>query len=143
LNNAHIIGADLKDADLRAAILDYADLSGSNLVQTELGAIGFRPVYWIETMLGDPNARFYYYNPYPEPIDAYPIGNADVVAHLFRTNLSDTDLTGARVYDRQLKLAGSLWGATLPDGTMYDGRYQSEKEEGFFGWDQPYPYPYP
>jgi len=37
--------------------------------------------------------------------------------------LAFSDLTGAAVSQEQLMTTYMLWGATLPDGSRYDGRY--------------------
>ena len=49
--------------------------------------------------------------------------------NLTGADFSFSDLTGAYLTVDQMKECGSLWNATLPDGSRYDGRWQLPLEE--------------
>jgi len=65
-------------------------------------------------------------------------------AHLQGCNLARADLTGAKLTradlrgadftDEQLAETKRLWGATMPDGSVYDGRYNLNGDLQFARW---------
>lgn len=93
LQGADLIEADLSFVDFHQAEMEFVDLSNANLSGAKLTR-----------------------------------------ANLIGANLSGTDLTRASLYKanlrgcrnltgEQLKKAKRLWGAIMPDGESYDGRY--------------------
>ena len=101
LIHAHLEGADLMNADLEGvdfhqAHMEFADLSSANLNGAKM----------VRATLKGAN-----------------FSKADLTgADLFKANLVDAiGLTPA-----QLRTAKRLIGATLPDGKLYDGRYNLE-----------------
>ena len=93
LQGADLIEADLSNVDFHQAEMEFVDLSNANLSTAKLTR-----------------------------------------ANLIGANLSGTDLTSADLYKanlrgcrnltgEQLKKAKRLWGAIMPDGDSYDGRY--------------------
>ena len=93
LQQADLHGANMRDANLSMADLRWADLSGANLTGARLNRANLRGADLSETNLQG--------------------------ALMTRANLQ-----GARnLTDAQLAQASRLRGATLPDGSYYDGRY--------------------
>lgn len=103
---ANLSQASLHKADLHQARLQFADLSGADLSEAKLTR---SRLMW---------------------------------ANLSRANLSGADmykvnLTGAKnLTAAQLRRAKRLFGAILPDGSTYDGRYQLKGDLEFAGWGQ-------
>jgi uncharacterized protein YjbI with pentapeptide repeats len=133
LSNADLNGVNLSNADLREANLSRANLTGANLFSADLSHANLSP-----TAIG--GAELMYAN-----LTGANLRGTDLTrASLRQTNLSGADLTGAylsranlrhaklsradlsganlrNVKDwtsEQLAQAGSLVGATLPDGTV-------------------------
>jgi hypothetical protein len=93
LQNADLMDADLCNTDLHQADLEYADLSNAQLRAAKLTRASLR----------DAN------------LDRADLTQAD----LYKANLR-----GVRnLTDEQLSHARQLWGATMPDGSPYDGRF--------------------
>lgn len=93
LEGADLMGADLSNVDFHQAHLDFADLSMTNLRAAKLSR-------------------------------AYLIGANFSMADLSRADLYKANFRGARnLTDDRLMKALRLWGATMPDGQPYDGRY--------------------
>ncbi|MEJ2265395.1 MAG: pentapeptide repeat-containing protein [Anaerolineales bacterium] len=91
--DADLMGADLRSVDLHQAQLEFSDLSKANLSAAKLTR-----------------------------------------ANLHGANLDQVDLTRADLYkanlrrvnnltDEQLSRVKRLWGAVMPDGSIYNGRY--------------------
>lgn len=102
LCSAWFDGANLKDAqlyssDLQGASFHYASLEYAELYSSNLSRVAFWATYL-------PNAGL-------------------VDANLDGANFKYVNLEGARVTKAQLQKAYSLRGTILPDGTLYDGRF--------------------
>lgn len=93
MGNADLMGADLQGVDLHQANLEFADLRKAQLSAAKLNR-----------------------------------------ASMYRANFDQADLTFADLYkanlrgaqnltERQLAAANQLLGAIMPDGTIYDGRF--------------------
>ncbi len=111
LIHAHLEGADLMNADLEGvdfhqAHMEFADLSSANLAGAKM----------VRATLKSAN-----------------LSNADIAgADLFKANLVNAiGLTPA-----QLRTVKRLIGATLPDGKLYDGRYNLEGDMEFLAWSR-------
>ena len=111
LIHAHLEGADLMNADLEGvdfhqAHMQFADLSSANLAGAKM----------VRATLKGAN-----------------FSKADLTeVDLFKANLVDAiGLTPA-----QLRTAKRLIGATLPDGKLYDGRYNLEGDMQFLAWSR-------
>ena len=109
LIHAHLEGADLMNANLEGidfhqAHMEFADLSSANLSGAKM----------VRATLKDAN-----------------LSNANLTGvDLFKANLVDAiGLTPA-----QLRTVKRLIGATLPDGKLYDGRYNLEGDMQFLAW---------
>lgn len=104
LEGADLVGADLNGVDLHQARLEWADLSAARLSYTKLTR-----------------------------------------SNLMGANFSQTDLSGADLYKANLRGAINLtpaqlanvkrlWGATMPDGQPYDGRYNLQADLDLAVW---------
>jgi hypothetical protein len=101
---ANLRGADLRRVDFHQACLAAADLSGADLAAAKLTRVDLR--------------------------DAVLKG-----ANLSGADLFKSDLTGVRfLADEQLAQARRLWGAIMPDGELYDGRYNLPGDLEFARW---------
>ena len=109
LCHVHMEGADLLKANLGKTDLHQANLEWSDLRMTNLS------------------------------------GAKLTRANLQGANLSQADLSGADLYkanlqeasnltDEQLSKAKRLWGATMPDGEPYDGRFNLTGDIDFAKW---------
>jgi hypothetical protein len=104
LEGADLLGADLKGVDLHQAHLEWADLSMADLSDAKLTRASLQGANLSETNLTG--------------------------ADLFKANLQ-----GARnVSGAQLASAHRLWGAIMPDGSSYDGRYNLAGDLEFARW---------
>jgi uncharacterized protein YjbI with pentapeptide repeats len=109
LCHAHLQGADLIKADLSKADLHQAHLEGANLSMSNLSGVKF--------------AR--------ANMEGANFSNANIEgADLFKANLLD----GCNLTDEQLTRVKRLYGATMPDGNIYDGRYNLEGDLEFARW---------
>lgn len=122
LRDMNLSGCDLSGAKLRGANLERmrmvrtnlsaADLTGAKLIETDLTRADLSSANLIEADLGVAVLEFAL------------LKNANLThANLFSAMLTDADLSGATVIDDQLVWANTLAGATMPDGSRYDGRY--------------------
>ena len=117
LNNANLVGATLSNANLRhsdlsGADLRYSRLDGAYMIYAKLnGAILVEP-----EVLQNTQKEF---NTYVWLSGAYLRG----------ANLRNADLTNAVISLEQLEDVYSLDGVTMPDGSMYDGRFDKETEQ--------------
>jgi uncharacterized protein YjbI with pentapeptide repeats len=101
---ADLLGADLTNVDLHQGQLEYAQLFRANLTGAKLTRANLRNANFSEAILS----------------------NAD----LFKA-----DLQNARnLTHKQLALVKRLWGAIMPDGTSYDGRYNLAGDLEFAKW---------
>lgn len=113
LRSTNLIGASLVEADLRKGALNGADMEGTSLREANLGEANLR-----DANLEGADLRW-------ARLGGTDLSGANLKgAHLGRTNLfqatfTEADLTGARsVSPDQLKMARSLFAATMPDGTV-------------------------
>lgn len=104
MQGVDLLSADLSNIDFHQANFENADLSMANLSNTKLTRVNF-----------------------------------------LRANLSHTNLSGADLYkanlkearnltDDQLKSVKRLFGAIMPDGETYNGRYNLEGDLAFARW---------
>lgn len=104
MEGADLLGADLAGVDLHQAHLENADLSQANLSRARLSRAHLQGANFSETKLTS-------------------------------TDLFKADLQNARnLTDEQLVQAKRLWGAIMPDGTSYDGRYNLAGDIEFARW---------
>jgi len=111
LIHAHLEGADLMNADLEGvdfhqAHMEFADLSSANLAGAKMVRATLKGANFSKANLTG--------------------------GDLFKANLVDAiGLTPA-----QLRSAKRLIGTTLPDGKLYDGRYNLEGDMQFLAWSR-------
>ena len=104
LQGADLLKANLRKVDLHQANLEWADLSMADLNSAKLVRVNLQG------------------------------------ANLSQTNLRDVDLYKAdlrearNLVDEQLSQTKRLWGATMPDGESYDGRYNLKGDIEFAKW---------
>ena len=104
MQDADLLGADLTNVDLHQAHLEHADLSQANLTGARLSRANLQSANFSQTIL--------------------------VNVDLFKADLQNAhNLTGA-----QLTQAKRLWGAIMPDGTTYDGRFNLAGDIDFAKW---------
>jgi uncharacterized protein YjbI with pentapeptide repeats len=109
LKGANLVKANLPGADLSGGNLQNADLTEANLA----GAI-LRDA----DLLG-------------ADMEAANLTGADLTGAVLRNaTLSRANLRGATVTDAQLVHAAMLTGATMPDGSRYDGRFNLSMDMG-------------
>lgn len=104
MQDADLMGADLTNVDLHQGQLEHAQLCQANLAGARLTRANLRDADFSEAVLT----------------------NAD----MFKA-----DLQNARnLTHEQLAQAKRLWGAIMPDGTTYDGRYNLAGDLEFAKW---------
>ncbi len=118
LEGTDLSGAHLGGADLTGAYLMDAKLSGAYLYDTDLGGADLSGAD-----LSDAEGRF-------------ESGARMVRTRLEGADLSGADLTNAKVTEAQLREAGSLKGATMPDGQKYEDWLKDEEGSGEDGGDR-------
>jgi len=104
MQNADLLGANLANVDLHQADLENADLSQANLTGARLSRANLRRADLSQAI----------------------IVNAD----FFKADLQNV----RNLTDEQLLQAKRLWGALMPDGTTYDGRYSLAGDIEFAKW---------
>ena len=108
----------LNDGSLSGAALIRVQLQGADLIEANLSFIDFHQADMEFVDLSGADLR----------------GAKLTRANLIGANMSEVDLTRATLYkanlracrnltDEQLTKTKSLWGAIMPDGGTYDGRY--------------------
>jgi hypothetical protein len=105
LDEACLLRADLRETDFGRASLVGADLDGANLTEAILRGADLTTAELSRANLQSADLRG---------------------ADLNEASLIEANLQGATVTDAQLVLVDSLSGATLPDGTRYNGRFNLE-----------------
>jgi uncharacterized protein YjbI with pentapeptide repeats len=104
MQHADLLGANLTNVDLHQANLESANLSQANLTGARLSRANLRCADFSQAII--------------------------VSADFFKA-----DLQGARnLTDDQFLQAKRLWGALMPDGTTYDGRYNLAGDIDFARW---------
>lgn len=98
LSGANLAGADLSGGDLRKVWLVGARLEGADLDESDLAGADLSSADLSGAHLRKANLR--------------------------RASLAGADLTGLDVDEASLSGCGGLLGATMPDGSRYDGRYR-------------------
>lgn len=107
LNRANLETANLNTANLQAAHLERANLTGAhldkaNLDHADLHEAHLRGARLVKALLSRAHLH-----------------GADITG----ASLDETDLRDAQVHDAQLINANRLRGAIMPDGSLYDGRF--------------------
>ena len=105
LDDACLLRADLREADLSRASLVSADLEGANLTEANLRGADLSVAELSRANLRGADLRG---------------------ADLLEASLIEADLHGALLTDGQLVLVDTLTGATMPDGSRYNGRFNLE-----------------
>lgn len=101
-------GVDLTDAILSDADMDEVDLSGAELEGADLEGASLRDANLQDANLAGANL---------EGVDL-------IGANLGGADLQSANLRDAQVEDARLRTADRLWGARMPGGSLYDGRFR-------------------
>jgi hypothetical protein len=111
LCHVHLEGADLMKADLTKTDFHQARLENANLSMANL----------CDCKLARAN------------LEGSNLSNADIQgADFFKANLQNV----SNLTDEQCSKVKRLYGATMPDGSIYDGRYNLEGDIEFARWGQ-------
>jgi uncharacterized protein YjbI with pentapeptide repeats len=114
LTKAILRGADLREADLCEATLD-----GANLHEADLRKANLSKAILVAAILSKADLRGTRLT--KTGLSGTILSEADLTgADLTGANLQGADLRGAKVTEEQLAQARSLWGATMPDGTVHE-----------------------
>jgi len=114
LRNIALCQAELQGADLMKADLSHADLHQAHLEYADLSMADLRCAKFTRANLHGVN-----------------LSNAQLTrADFYKANLRDAH----NLSDDQLSQANRLWGATMPDGELYDGRYNLAGDLAFAQW---------
>ena len=111
----------LEGAFLLLANLDGNSLTGADLRRVSLSSASLRNTTWFETdlegaFLDNADLR-------EASLSIHAVGPHYAEAYMKGVSLFGSDLRKARVRPEQLAQARSLWGALMPNGSRYDGRY--------------------
>ncbi|MBI3170429.1 MAG: pentapeptide repeat-containing protein [Chloroflexi bacterium] len=111
----------LQNAFLTSCNLDGNKLSGGDLRRAHLSFSSLQNTSWFET---DLRGAF---------LDHANLTNATLSIHATGPHFAEADLTDATLFRTNLSLAAvrheqlcrvkTLWGTTMPEGKLYDGRY--------------------
>jgi len=125
----------LSDGSLKKAFLTSCNLDGNSFTGADLRQISFsfaslRETTWFEA---DLQGAF---------LDHADLSNATLSMHAVDAHFAEADLTGAtlssanlsgaKVRHEQLRKARSLWKAKMPNGELYDGRYNFREDIELF-----------
>ncbi len=125
----------LLDGSLQRAFLTSCNLDGNSFTGADLRRVSFsfaslRDTSWFEA---DLQGAF---------LDHTDLSNATLSMHAIDTHYAEADLTGAtlssanlsgaKVRHEQLCKVRSLWKAKMPDGNLYDGRYNLREDIELF-----------
>ena len=114
LENANLNSARLRDANLTRANLRNSDLRKASLCRADLRDADLRHANLQGADLEEAYLRAVRRDPYEDEFEDAVLEDA---------NLSETNLKNAEITLEQLTQANSLFGATLPNGSRYDGRF--------------------
>lgn len=104
MQGVDLLSAELSNVDFHQANFENADLSMANLSNTKLTRVNFQRANLSHTNIKD--------------------------ADLYKANLKEA----RNLTDEQLKQAKRLYGAIMPDGDTYNGRYNLEGDLAFARW---------
>jgi hypothetical protein len=113
LKGVMLQGCALRDVDLVDAILSDADLDEVDLSGADLEAADLTGASLHDANLSDAN------------LAGADLAGADLIgANFAGADMQMANLLGAQVDEAQLRRAERLWGARMPDGARYDGRFR-------------------
>jgi hypothetical protein len=119
----------LEDGSLKSIPLCHVHMEGADLLRADLSQIDFHQADLHEADLSMANlsgARLTRANLQAANLSHADLSNAD----LFKANLKEA----RNLTDRQLMQAKRLWGAVMPNGDTYDGRYNLAGDLEFAQW---------
>jgi uncharacterized protein YjbI with pentapeptide repeats len=119
----------LCDGTLKNIILCHVHLQGADLTDANLVGVDFHQAHLQHCRLNGADlasARLTRANLQGADFEGTRLDGAD----LFKVDLRES----RNLTDRQLSRAKRLWGAIMPDGTSYDGRYNLPGDLDFARW---------
>jgi len=131
LEKANLINSNLQLANLTKAGLYSANLNGANLEEANLSEATLVEAKFLEANLRKTNLTGTDMRNailYEKEKGVEDVMDETKFAQLDGAILSGSNLQGAIVTDEQLKQAETLDGATMPDGKLYDGRFDKKVE---------------
>ncbi len=116
----------LSDGSVQGAFLLSSNLDGNSFTGADLRRVIFsfsslRSTTWFEADLQ--GASLDHTNLTDATLSMHAVGPHYTEADLTGATLTDSNLTRAKIRSEQLCRARSLNGATMPDGQLYDGRF--------------------
>jgi uncharacterized protein YjbI with pentapeptide repeats len=128
LSDANLEGADLSVANLQSADLSRSSLRSAKLLWASLQGADLREADLQGAVLTGANLR-------NTRLDNANLQGVDLgVVHLKKASLFGANLQGAHnLREEELAKAFRLWGATMPDGSLYDGRFNLPGDAEFAG----------
>ena len=123
---ANLTRARLNGANLKKSILSHAVLNGANLGPSPTNAVlrDFMPGNLVGAVLEEADLSFA--KLYGANLELCILKDTNLMytelkgANLWHAKLHGANLQGADITDEQLASAGSLTGATMPDGTIHE-----------------------
>lgn len=119
----------LEDGSLKGILLCHAHLQGADLLKADLSKVDLHQAHLedvnfsMANLSGSKVAR--------ANLEGANLSNANVEgADFFKANLHNV----CNLTDEQCCQVKRLYGATMPDGTIYDGRYNLEGDFDFARW---------
>ncbi len=119
----------LMDGSLRNMALCHANLQGADLMEADLAKIDFHQVHMAFADLSKANLAGAQLDRADLHGANFSLANLEG-ADLFKTNL----LNAHNLTEQQLATCKRLIGATMPDGSIYDGRYNLAGDIEFMKW---------
>ena len=117
-----LLDGSLRNAFLLSCNLNGSSFTGADLQQVSFGFASLRATTWFEADLTGAYLDFADFTGATFAMKA-DIPGRYAEADLTRASMHNANLTGAVIRDEQLFKTKSLWRATMPDGQLYDGRY--------------------
>lgn len=120
----------LNGAFLISANLDGNSISGADMIGVNLSFASLIDTSWFETDLE--GAFLDHANLQDATLSMHAVGPHFAEANLKDASLSNANLRNSKIRPEQLCKVKSLWRATMPDGSLYDGRYNLQYDIDLF-----------
>lgn len=120
----------LRGVFLLSANLDENSFTGADLRGTRFPFASLRKTAWMEADLRE--AWMDGADLEDATLSMHATGQHYAEADLRGASMSEVNMRGARVRDEQLVELKSLWRATMPDGKLYDGRFNLPVDQDIF-----------
>jgi hypothetical protein len=121
----------LEDGSLKGIPLCHVHMQGADLLKANVGNVDFHQAHleWADLSMADlSGCKLTRVNLQGANLSQTNVKGSD----LFKANLKDA----RNLTDAQLSQVKRLWGAIMPDGSSYDGRYRLAGDIEFAKWGQ-------